>query len=69
VQRPTHRGGHGLTRNTTEINVETGLVTGTSNGIGLELTKLFAQDGYSLVLASRDHDVLRRLGENYANRS
>ncbi len=34
------------------------LITGGSNGIGLELAKLFAQDGYNLVIAARDEGEL-----------
>jgi short-subunit dehydrogenase len=30
------------------------LITGATSGIGLELAKLFAQDGYNLVIAARD---------------
>ena len=42
---------------------ETVLITGGSSGIGLELAKLFAKDGYPLVLVSRDTANL----ENAAN--
>lgn len=48
------------------MNTETGktaLITGASSGIGQELAKLFAQDGYNLVLVARSDDKLDRLGE------
>ncbi|QJW89484.1 SDR family NAD(P)-dependent oxidoreductase [Spirosoma taeanense] len=48
------------------MNAETGktaLITGASSGIGQELAKLFAQDGYNLVLVGRSEDKLDRLSE------
>jgi short-subunit dehydrogenase len=42
---------------------KTALITGASSGIGQELAKLFAQDGYNLVLVGRSDDKLDRLGE------
>ncbi|WP_438444723.1 SDR family NAD(P)-dependent oxidoreductase [Gorillibacterium sp. sgz5001074] len=39
----------------------TALITGASGGIGLELAKLFARDGYALVLAARSEEALKRL--------
>ncbi|GEN74543.1 SDR family NAD(P)-dependent oxidoreductase [Chryseobacterium hagamense] len=35
------------------------LITGATSGIGYELAKLFAKDGYDLVMVSRNHDELQ----------
>ncbi|MCC9167060.1 SDR family NAD(P)-dependent oxidoreductase [Pontibacter harenae] len=41
---------------------KTALITGASNGFGMELAKLFAKDGYNLVLVARSTDRLKKLG-------
>lgn len=45
-----------------ENNQKTVLITGASNGFGLEFAKLFAKDGYNLVLVARSKDRLEKLG-------
>lgn len=44
------------------------LITGGSEGIGYELAKLFAQDGYSLFLISRDKSKLEKAQETLHSR-
>ena len=46
----------------------TALITGASSGIGLELAKLFARDGYDLVLVARRRERLESLGDELARR-
>ncbi|GAB3997931.1 hypothetical protein GCM10028807_44250 [Spirosoma daeguense] len=46
---------------------KTALITGASSGIGQELAKLFAQDGYNLVLVARSDDKLERLSDVFKN--
>jgi uncharacterized protein len=40
---------------------KTALITGASSGIGLELARIFAREGYNLVLVARSVDQLRLL--------
>lgn len=42
-------------------HANTSLITGASSGIGCELTKLFARDGYNLVLVARNKQRLEHL--------
>lgn len=47
---------------------KTALITGASSGIGLELTKLFVQDGYNVVLVARNDDKLEQLKQQFQSR-
>ncbi|MFD2934177.1 SDR family NAD(P)-dependent oxidoreductase [Spirosoma flavum] len=51
----------------TSNNGKTALITGASSGIGRELTRLFAKDGYNLVLVGRDSDALQLYSNNLQN--
>jgi short-subunit dehydrogenase len=50
------------------VTAGTALITGASSGIGLELAKLFARDGYDLVLVARRREKLETLGEDLGRR-
>lgn len=41
------------------------LITGGSSGIGLELAKVFARDGFSLVLVARHEDRLQEIAKQF----
>lgn len=41
--------------------METALITGASDGIGLELARIMAQNGYNLVIVARNRDKLNML--------
>ncbi|WP_040005879.1 SDR family NAD(P)-dependent oxidoreductase [Fibrisoma limi] len=51
----------------TQQNGKTALITGASSGIGRELTRLFARDGYKLVVIGRDEEALRQQVYNLQN--
>lgn len=51
----------------TQQNGKTALITGASSGIGQELTRLFAKDGYKLVLVGRNEEALQQLASNFTN--
>lgn len=51
----------------TQPNGKTALITGAASGIGLELTRLFAKDGYSLILVDRDEEGMNQVAYNLKN--
>ncbi len=47
---------------------KTALITGASGGIGYELTRLFARDGYNLVLTARSEDKMDKMKAEFERR-
>ena len=45
---------------------KTALITGATSGIGYELARLFARDGYQVVLVARDREALERVANELA---
>ena len=48
--------------------MKTALITGASNGIGKEFAKIFAKQGYNLVLVARSVDKLEQISIEFENR-
>lgn len=48
---------------------KTALITGATSGIGLELSKVFARNGYDLVLVARDEDGLTKVARELETES
>ncbi|MGZ4160828.1 MAG: SDR family NAD(P)-dependent oxidoreductase [Neobacillus sp.] len=46
---------------------KTALITGATSGLGYEFVKLFAEDGYNLVLVARDRKKLEEIKQSYNN--
>ena len=46
---------------------KTALITGASSGIGRELARLFAKDGYKLVVVGRNTETLEQLASTHKN--
>lgn len=47
-----------------QTSVKTVLITGASGGIGYELAKIFAREGYNLVLVARSEEKLRAIAHD-----
>ncbi|RCJ32029.1 short-chain dehydrogenase [Nostoc minutum NIES-26] len=57
-------------KTTNHLNREkTALITGASGGIGYELAKLFARDGYNLVLVARSEEKLTQIAKEFSEKS
>lgn len=50
-----------------ETNQGYALVTGATSGIGYELAKLFAQDGYDIIAVARTEDDLQRVAQEFSS--
>ena len=46
---------------------KTALITGATSGLGYEFVKLFANDGYNLVLVARNGQKLREIKQSFKN--
>jgi uncharacterized protein len=49
----------------TELNNRYALITGATQGIGYELAKLFAQDGYNLIIVARTEEDLAQRSQEF----
>jgi hypothetical protein len=49
------------------VTNQTALITGASSGIGYQLARLFAQDGYNLVLVARTEEKLNQVAQEFRN--
>lgn len=60
---------HTQTINMANIKNQYALITGGSEGIGYELAKLFAKDGYHLILVSRTQEKLDKVAKEIESQS
>jgi uncharacterized protein len=54
--------------NNPEQRKRTALITGASSGIGFEFTRLFARDGFDLVVVARDQSRLAKIAYEWSRR-
>jgi short-subunit dehydrogenase len=52
----------------TSNNSKTALITGASSGFGREFAKIFAKNGYNLILVARDEDKLQSFSQELSNK-
>jgi len=50
-----------------QSNAKTALITGAASGIGQELARLFAKDGYQLILVDKNQEGLDTLASHFQN--
>jgi uncharacterized protein len=55
-----------MTQQASQTTKQTALITGASGGIGLDLAREFAKDGYNLVLVARSKDKLVSIANDFA---